>query len=221
MGINAVVFDLDGTLLDTLPDIADAMNRALTTLGYESVSTEQYRDRVGWGARVLVEKTLPAEDHSDSLIQRCLDEFQREYRAQPATNTVAYNGVLRLLQELSRRGVALSIISNKPDELTQLVVKELLSDYRFAFVIGDHPDYAKKPDPQTTLLALQAMGASAERSAFVGDSDVDMATAQAAGTLAVGVAWGFRSRTELQQAGAQLVIEQPLELLSLLDPALP
>ena len=221
MGINAVVFDLDGTLLDTLPDIADAMNRALTTLGYESVSTEQYRDRVGWGARVLVEKTLPAEDHSDSLIQRCLDEFQREYRAQPATNTVAYNGVLRLLQELSRRGVALSIISNKPDELTQLVVKELLSDYRFAFVIGDHPDYAKKPDPQTTLLALQAMGVSAERSAFVGDSDVDMATAQAAGTLAVGVAWGFRSRTELQQAGAQLVIEQPLELLSLLDPALP
>ncbi len=219
MGINAVVFDLDGTLLDTLPDIADAMNRALTTLGYQSVSTEQYRYRVGWGARVLVEKTLPAEEQSESLIQRCIDEFQREYRAQPATRTVAYDGVLRLLQELSQRGVELSIVSNKPDELTQLVVKELLSDYRFAFVKGDHPDYVKKPDPQTTLLAIEAMGASAARTAFVGDSDVDMATAQAAGALAVGVAWGFRSPTELQQAGAQLVIEQPLELLRLLDPA--
>ena len=219
MKFNAVLFDLDGTLLDTLSDTGSAMNRALATLGFDPLPLEEYRYRIGWGARVLAQNSLPAETHNDELITRCIGEFEREYRAQPATVTVPYDGVPELLDELALREIPFSIISNKPDALTRLVVRKLLGKYRFSFVQGDRAEVPRKPDPTTALQAAARMNAEPQNILFLGDSDVDMTTARAAAMFPVGAGWGFRSEAELRAAGAQAVIARPLELLSFIHPA--
>ncbi|TVQ38650.1 MAG: HAD family hydrolase [Spirochaetaceae bacterium] len=216
MAFNAVVFDLDGTLLDTLPDIGEAMNRALQAIGLPALPAEEFRERVGWGARVLVEKSVPETLHCEELIECCLSEFKRQYEAQPASLTAAYDGVYALLDELQGRGIASAIVSNKPHSLTRLVVEQLLGEYRFAYVQGDHPDLPKKPDPTATLRAAAAMKSRPAETVFLGDSGVDMATALAAGMCPVGAAWGFRSQTELRDAGARFIIHRPLELLDMM-----
>lgn len=216
MSFSAVVFDLDGTLLNTLTDIANPMNRFLVSIGLESAPTEAYRTRVGSGLRQLVKRSLPLEYQTEELIERGMREWSREYERAPADATVPYPGVDRVLTELAAHGIPCSIISNKPDPLTQEVVQSLLGRYRFVLVQGDIPGMPRKPDPAASLNAARAMGVTPVETVFLGDSDVDMLTAIAAGMYPAGAAWGFRGAEELKNAGARAVLAQPLDLLDLM-----
>ncbi len=216
MNFAAVLFDLDGTLLDTLSDIANAMNPFLLSIGLEPAPAEAYRTRVGSGLRQLVERSLPPEYQTAELIERGMRQWSIEYERAPADATVPYPGVDRVLAALGEHGIPCSIVTNKPDALAQVVVQSLLGRYRFESVQGDIPGLPRKPDPAVSLKMARAMGVAPEQTLFLGDSDVDMQTAIAAGMFPAGAAWGFRGAEELKLAGAREVLAQPLDLLDLM-----
>jgi phosphoglycolate phosphatase len=216
MSFQAVIFDLDGTLLDTLADIAHSMNHALALNGYPRHPVDSYRDRVGWGIRVLAEKSLPADQLTSESIERCINDMKQYYGQHPADHTILFDGIGDLLTDLTRAGVFLSVVSNKPHALVVQVVDQVLADWSFVSVYGDRPDFAMKPNPQTALAAAREMGVQPAQVLFVGDSDIDIATAIAAGMYPVGVTWGFRTSGELRAAGAREVIDHPRELIELI-----
>lgn len=208
----AVIFDLDGTLLNTLADITAAMNHALTARSFPAASLAEVRTRVGWGLGTLVTRSLP-EAHRDEadLVEAVALGTREYYRNHPVVETVPYPGVLDVLAELARGEYRLAVLSNKPDELVQPIVEELLEGVvrsaaidgsGFAAVLGRRDGEPHKPDPTTTRAILQDLGVSPGETAFVGDSEIDIETAIAAGCIAVGVAWGFRDPEALSAAGA-------------------
>jgi len=211
-----ILFDLDGTLLDTLDDIASATNRALRSHGYPEHETAGYRLMVGWGIRRLVEAALPAGARQEAMVETLAREVSDFLREHPVVETRPYPGIPALLAELSRKGLRLVILSNKPDELTRLVVSTLLGEKQFDAVQGARPDLPRKPDPTAALLLAEQVGIAPEQMLFLGDSDVDMQTATAARMYPVGAGWGFRTPEELTRNGARAVIDKPGDLLSLL-----
>lgn len=216
MSFQAVIFDLDGTLLDTIEDLKEAVNLSLERHGFPKHDSDAYRRMVGNGVMKLVELAMPADARAAERIA-LLDREVNEYlAAHPVTRTRPYPGVPELLGALQSRGVKTAILSNKPDHLTQKVVGVLLASWRFADVQGQRSGVPRKPDPAAALSMAHAMGASPDETLFLGDSDVDMKTAVAASMYPVGAAWGFRGAEELKSAGARRVINAPLELLDLL-----
>ena len=210
MSATAVLFDLDGTLLDTLADIALAMNTALAEAGFPSHPVDAYRRMVGSGMRELVRRAAPeAGVRADAVVRRA----SALYGERPVVHTRPYRGIEDLLARLADCSVPVAILSNKPDDLTQTVVRTLLGSYRFALVRGLVDGAAPKPDPGSALEAAAALGVEPHNVVYLGDSDVDMHTATRAGMRAVGAGWGFRGAAELREAGAELVIDHPLELL--------
>jgi phosphoglycolate phosphatase len=214
--VKAVLFDLDGTLLDTLDDLAAAVNRALISLGCPAHSVEAYRTFVGDGAATLIRRALP-KDAAPSLHSRALAAFVEDYREHMIVETAPYPGVPELLDALSSLGTPMAVVSNKPDAMTQTLRDELLGSWSFGFVAGQREGAPKKPDPEIALQAARALGAEPSQCFFVGDSDVDITTGRRAGMIAVGVSWGFRGAKELEAAGAASVIDHPQELLDLLE----
>jgi phosphoglycolate phosphatase len=214
MDFDAVIFDLDGTLADTLDDIADAMNRVLAARGVAPHTPAAYKLMIGHGLRTLVGEALPPEQRSAETIAACLDEMMASYREHCLDKTRLYEGVAGLLDELRGRGVALAVLSNKADELTRRIVAALCEPGTFALVVGARPGVPLKPDPAAALLVAEALGVAPDRIAYVGDSGVDMRTASAAGMIAVGVSWGFRTSGELIEGGALVVLDHPGELLT-------
>jgi phosphoglycolate phosphatase len=213
--IEAVVFDLDGTLADTLRDVAEAMNRALAAHGMPPHPPAHYRALIGGGARDLVTKIVPPDAGSQAQADAVLAAFRSDYWGRLIVHTRAYPGIDELLAELARRGLKLAVLSNKPDAPTREIVRALFSGVPFAAVYGERPPLPRKPDPTTALALAQELGVAPERCAFVGDSQVDVSTALAAGMLPVAVLWGFRDRPELEASGARLLIAEPRELLAL------
>lgn len=216
MQYRAVLFDLDGTLLNTLDDLADSMNAALRRLGFPLHPTSAYKRFVGGGLDNTARLALPASSRDEGTVARCLDEMRREYSARWANKTVPYEGIPELLDELVRRGVRMAVLSNKPDEFTQLCVGKLLAGWRFDAVVGVGPSVPIKPDPAGALLVSRALGIPPGQFLHLGDSDTDMLTARAAGMYAVGALWGFRTADELRRSGAAVLIGYPTELLELL-----
>ena len=206
----AAIFDLDGTLADTLADIAAAMNDALAALGLPTHDLAAYRRFVGEGVEQLATRALPADrqDARSSLIERYVARYAEVLldRSQP------YAGIPELLDALAGRGVVLAVLSNKPDPATQRVVEGLFGSRRFAAVVGRRPDLPRKPDPHGALAVAAELGIAPSDFAFVGDTAIDMKTAIAAGMLPVGAAWGFRPE-ELAPAGARVVAERPADVL--------
>jgi phosphoglycolate phosphatase len=217
--IHAVLFDLDGTLLDTLSDIAAAMNRALHDLGLPAAPIEDYRGRVGWGLTELARQTLPAGKRQDTaLLETLTDRTRAFYADHPVESTVPYPGIYRLVASLFERGVPMAVVSNKPDFLVQPIVARTLTcaqvgvtgyngSLPFAFVAGQREDFPAKPDPTLTLHVMEALGVEPVNTAFVGDSEVDMETARRAGCRAVGVSWGFRTADAVAAAGADVMCD--------------
>jgi len=212
----AAIFDLDGTLLDTLGDLADAVNAALRENGYPAHEEQAVCGFIGDGAALLMRRAMPAgvgdvpADHA-----RCLASFQRIYGEHFARRTQPYPGVPELLEELRARRVPLAILSNKPHAFTLQCSHAFFgaAGEIFSVVLGQRDGVPKKPDPAGALEAAAALGVGPADCLYVGDSGVDMRTAMAAGMIPIGVEWGFRSVAELRREGAVAVIQSPADLL--------
>jgi phosphoglycolate phosphatase len=214
MQFEAAIFDLDGTLVDTLEDLADAMNRVLVSEQLPVHDYVAYRHMIGGGIPQLVRLALPAERRSDETIERGTALMMAEYSAHCLVKTHPYEGVIEMLGRLRGDGVESAVLSNKSDELVQRIVDALIGPRAFAVVAGAQTGIPLKPDPAGALLVADGLRVARERIVYVGDSGVDMLTATRAGMLAVGVSWGFRARDELLAAGALTVLDKPLELLA-------
>ncbi len=212
--ISCVMFDLDGTLCDTLRDLAEATNYALRQAGYPEHPLEKYKQMVGNGITKLIERALPQQSPDPEEIAGCRAAMLAYYQAHLLDYTRPYPGMEALIEALSRQGVGLYVVTNKPQAQAQAIV-EALYPGRFAGVAGQRIDRPTKPDPWGVHLFLTQGGYRREQCLFVGDSNVDAQTAKAAGVRCAGVTWGFRSRQELLEAGAQWVVDRPEALLEL------
>lgn len=218
MPAQAVLFDLDGTLLDTLDDIANAANAALAREAMPTHPAASYRQFIGDGVAMLFRRALPPDrDHPDARIERCVAHFHATYATAWNVATQPYPGIADLLDALAARHLPLAILSNKPDEFTQLCAHAHLDRWAWAAVVGQRDGIPRKPDPTSALRIARDLGLPPAEIVYVGDSSVDMRTARAAGMPAIGVSWGFRSVAELQATGASAIIDQPAELLPHLD----
>lgn len=217
MGARAVLFDLDGTLVDTLDDIAEAMNHALAAHGLPGHPPDAYRELVGEGVDRLVERALPPD--RAELHEEVTAELRDYYVDHMLDRSEPYPGIPPLLDALAERGVPMAVLSNKPEEATRWMVRSLLGGWPFAAVVGEVEGVPRKPDPRGALDIAASVGVPPPEWLYLGDTRTDMETARAAGMHPVGALWGFRDRDELLAHGARTLIERPAELLGLLDGA--
>lgn len=208
-----VIFDLDGTLVDSLEDIADAMNRALASVGLPFHPLSSYHQMVGEGLEVLASRALPSDQQH--LATEVIARYRAWYAEHFADRSAPYPGIGELLDALTRQGTLLAVLSNKNEEFTVQMVRVLLRRWRFARVRGRRPGVPFKPEPTAALEIARELGVAPGNCALVGDTHIDMETARAAGMFPVGVLWGFRDRTELLSSGAQALLAHPMELLPL------
>ena len=211
--IKAVVFDLDGTLIDSLGDLSDSMNLALEHYGFPTHPESSFKTFVGDGVEMLVRRALPEGTHSDEFVLEVAAKMRAIYADRWTNRTCPYPGVPELLIALNEREIPISILSNKPDGPTREITKLLLSAWDFQIVQGAQPDVPIKPDPTAAIDIAQRLGIPAEEIHYLGDTDTDMKTAVGAGMIAVGVSWGFRDESELRAYGANRILHHPLELL--------
>jgi phosphoglycolate phosphatase len=216
MEYKAVLFDLDGTLIDTVDDIGDAANRVLSNRNFPTHSISAYRLFIGEGVRMLFTHALPEESRNQDLITACLEEFIEDYRCNYNVKTKLYDGVPELLDILKLRGLKLAILSNKPDPITKDCVAFFLSEWNFDVVLGQHDSIPRKPDPQGALEVAQRLAIPPSNFIYLGDTAIDMKTAVSAGMFPVGVLWGFRSLEELKKNGARVIIDEPMQLMDLI-----
>jgi phosphoglycolate phosphatase len=212
---DAVIFDLDGTLADSLADIGGAMNETLAAHGFPTHALDAYRGFVGEGVELLAQRALPAAERHRAA--EFVAIFRGRYQRRIAQDTRPYPGVPELLDALIAQGLKLAVLSNKRDDFTNQLVQKLFSRWPFAEVRGERQGVPRKPHPQAALEIATVLACDPARCVFVGDTAVDVQTARAAGMHAVGVTWGFRPALELSQAGAHAVLEHPAELLALLQ----
>jgi phosphoglycolate phosphatase len=217
MSYHAVLFDLDGTLLDTLDDIGNAMNRVLAQNGFPAHPIDAYRHFVGDGAHMLILRALPETERDESTVRLCLEGFLEDYAQNWKVMTKPYEGIPEMLEALASSGLKTAILTNKPHTFSEQCVAEFLSCWRFDIVIGQRDNFPRKPDPAGAMEIAGFLDIPAENFLFLGDSAVDMQTAVAASMFPVGALWGFRSADELKQNGAKALIDHPLKLLNLLD----
>jgi phosphoglycolate phosphatase len=214
----AVIFDLDGTLLDTLTDIANAANRVLEGGGFTTHSIDAYRFFVGEGVVRLFTKALPEDHRDEQTIADCADAFRRIYGEAWNVKTCPYENIPELLAEITARSIQMAVLSNKPDLFTTQCVRYYLGQFSFKMVLGQRAGVPRKPDPTAALQIAEGLSLRPEQVMVVGDTGVDMQTARHAGMQAIGALWGFRPASELREAGADRLIEHPLELLDVLPP---
>ncbi len=214
MRYNTVIFDLDGTLLNTLDDLRDSLNEVLTSKGYAPKSLEEVRRFVGNGVRNLIRMSVPKEC-SDEVVTQVMEEFKDNYRQNMQNKTRPYNGIMELLLDLYRYNYKIAIVSNKYDS----AVKELARTYfgnLIPVAIGETSEIKRKPAPDSIFTAVKELGSSLSSTVLVGDSETDVQTAKNAGIPCIGVTWGFRCREVLRSEGADYLIDTPKELLTLI-----
>jgi len=217
MKFDAILFDLDGTLLYTLADLATSANNALTELGLPTHPIEDYRHFIGNGMDGLVKRIVPPQYANDKpILKKCLALAKHEYSIHYADSSIPYDGIVELLTELDNLGITKTIFSNKPDKYTQIMVKQILADFSFDIVFGVRDDVPKKPDPSAALRIANELNIPPDRFIYLGDSDTDMQTATTAGMFAAGALWGYRDAAELQSHGAKALLSSPTDLLKLL-----
>ena len=216
MNFNGVIFDLDGTLVNSLEDLADSMNTVLRNNHFPNHTTEAYNYFIGSGIKNLVSKALPELHRDGQTISKCFVEMVERYRENCMNKTRPYDGIPGLLNELVKYGLKLAVLSNKADELTKKIVPVLLPDWEFSAVMGLSNEATKKPNPAGALQISKQMNIVPDKILYIGDSGIDMQTANNAGMYAAGACWGFRSREELTKNGAKILLEHPLDLIRIL-----
>jgi len=213
----AVIFDLDGTLLNTLEDLADSMNCVLERNRLPEHNLAAYRYFVGDGIEMLVRRALPFEVASENDFQRFVREMKSEYASRWLLKTRPYPGVPEMLAAFAAAGIAMAVLSNKPDDASNEIVKSLLPNIDFRIVLGATPERPKKPDPSAALEIASRLGISPEDFLFMGDTSIDMQTACAAGMFPVGALWGFRPAEELIASGAKVLAAEAQYFIPLIS----
>jgi len=213
----AILFDLDGTLLDTLRDLADAGNAALRELGCPAHSTEDYKYFIGKGMEELSRQILPEENRDKQTVAKSLSLVKQYYNRYWKRNSRPYPGIAEMLTGLEKQGIVKVVFSNKPDEFTGVMVRELLPKWKFEIIRGALPGVPIKPDPTAALQIAAELKIAPKKFIYLGDSATDMQTANAAGMYAVGALWGFRTAEELLGGGAKVLVKEPLEMLKLIS----
>jgi phosphoglycolate phosphatase len=211
MPYSVVIFDLDGTLLDSLEDLAFAGNQVLERHGYPVHPVDAYKYFVGDGMRTLVERITP-DSATEADNNSCFDLFKSLYSKSWNNRTRPYEGVADLLSALRRQGFRLCILSNKPHDFTVMCVEHYFPENTFQLVFGQRPDVPKKPNPEGALEIAKRLDVTPGECIYVGDSRVDMRTGKSAGMFTIGVLWGFRDIAELRENGADMMVKMPMEL---------
>lgn len=217
MHLKAVIFDLDGTLLDTLQDIANAANTVLANNGFPIHQIDDYRRFIGSGINKLISRALPRDKQNPETVVALAEEFRAEYGRHWNVTTRVYSGVPEMLDGLKVRRIRLAVLSNKPHDFTQQCVDSLLHGWTFKAVMGYNDKIPPKPDPNGAIQIASKLNLPPSRILVLGDSDIDMKTAIAAGMFPVGALWGFRSREELLENGAKAVLQRPQDILAFFD----
>lgn len=214
--INGVIFDLDGTMLNTLEDLADSCNRVLLSEGFSTHPVNSYKYFIGNGIVNLIKNALP-ESHRDNeeLISKITGKMRIEYSHNWNKKTYIYDGVKELLYHLGNCSIPVSVLSNKADNFTKEMVKYYFPDFKFNQVIGEKNGVPRKPHPYAAIQLIESMGVTPEKTALIGDSGTDMQTATAAGAIPIGVLWGFRDRTELITNNARYCLSKPLDFIEI------
>lgn len=215
MKYKGIIFDLDGTLVNSLEDISDAMNNVLNSLNYPTHTYDAYQYFIGSGLRNLVSKALPASNNSENEIEVCFENMIAEYREICTMKTKPYAGIVELLDNLVSRDIKLAVFSNKADELTKKIASEIFPEY-FNTAVGLSTEALKKPNPFEAIEISKNWNLQTEEIIFIGDSDIDMQTATNAKMFPLGVSWGYRTEEELLASGAKLVINNPSDLIEIL-----
>ncbi len=215
MGYKGIIFDLDGTLADSLADLALSMNWVLASYGYPVHEKDDYKRFVGSGIRSLIERALPVEAREGRIIDKVVSTMMEYYSIHCTDHTELYPGIEPLIKEAKDRGLKLAVFSNKPHPFTEIIVNRLLPGMMDR-VQGYTCEELKKPNPAEVLRICRDLSLSVSDVLYVGDSDVDIITARNAGMRSVGVLWGFRGESELRKAGADYIVSIPSQILELL-----
>lgn len=210
--IKIAVFDLDGTLVNSLTDLAQSVNKGLVRAGLEAQPIEKYNQFVGNGREVMIKKAMGRFSENEELLEIVRSTFNSEYAVHCNDNTQAYKGCSELLERLGKSGIRTAVLSNKPDEFVGRIVKKVYPEHKFTEAWGQKPQYKRKPDGEALIAMLNMYGLKREECIYIGDSDVDVYTAQNAGVPMAGVEWGFRGREELISTGAPFVAATAEEL---------
>ena len=210
-----IIFDLDGTLVNSLEDLADAANYAVKQFGYPTHPTESFRYFVGNGIPKLIERCLPESERSPERIEEVREIFSGYYNVHYADKTRPYNGIPELLDRLKGEGFKIAVASNKSDDFTHIIIDSFFKG-SFDVVIGSREGVPRKPAPDIVFDIMKELGADASDTYFAGDSNVDMYTAKNAGVTAIGCLWGFRTREELLEGGADHLAEEPGRIIDIL-----
>jgi phosphoglycolate phosphatase len=211
---SAIIFDFDGTLINSIPDIADSMNETLAYYGYPQYKYEQYKYFVGNGIRRLVERCVPPEYSSPENIEKVFRTMIDVYGNNCVNKTTIYEGIPELLERLRARHIKMAILSNKTDSLTRKICRQMFDESCFDMVLGATERFPKKPNPQSAFFVAESLAVSPDDVFYLGDTSIDMETACAAGFFPAGVAWGFRPKDELISFGAKFIAETPNDCLT-------
>ena len=214
--IKAIIFDLDGTLLNTLTSISHSFNRALLKMGMPTHDSQDYRYFIGDGVYKCAERCLPSKNRDDATIKQLAELERQDYAQNWQTHTEPYQGIPDLLEAAEAAGYELAVLSNKDDAFTQYLVRHFFPDTNWAIVVGHSEEVPHKPDPTGATLIAKQLRLEPRELAIVGDTSIDITTAQACNMFCVGVLWGFREFAELADAGANRIIERPEQLLDCL-----
>jgi phosphoglycolate phosphatase len=215
--IKLLIFDLDGTIADTIWSIREAVNITLERFGKPTRSYSEIREAIGNGARLLIRRSLPVEDmENEELVDAVFRYYDRAYGDTYTHINGCYEGMSEAMHMLKKRGYTLAILSNKQDLYVKKISELLFPDGIISISMGQ-TEFPKKPDPTVPLMIAKELGVSSEQTAFIGDSDVDIMTGINAGMMTVGCAWGYRGRAVLELAGADIVIDHASELEKIFD----
>jgi phosphoglycolate phosphatase len=209
----AIIFDLDGTLINSIPDIADSMNETLSDFGYPQYKYDQYKYFVGNGIRRLVERCVPPEYSTAENVENVFRKMVEVYGSNYANKTRVYEGIYELLDGLSEKRIKMAVLSNKTDGITQKICNKLFPNGYFEIILGATDGFPKKPNPQSALFVAARLSSVPEDVFYLGDTSIDMETACAAGFFPAGASWGFRPQEELISFGAKFIANNPTDCL--------
>ncbi|HPB80425.1 MAG TPA: HAD family hydrolase [Spirochaetota bacterium] len=213
MRTKGIIFDLDGTLIDTIGDLTASVNAVFSSLALPELSDERMKQVIGDGIDSLIRSLLPSRFTEETEITGIVNSVRQEYSTRWKNTSVPYPGIPELLDALTRRGILMSVLSNKPDEFTGIMIQAVLPQWHFEAVRGSFPDVPRKPDPSSALAIAGIMQLDPGEIMLLGDSGSDMETAVRAGMTAAGVSWGYRSREELSGKGAEIIFEKPGDIV--------